>query len=194
MEEKRERLLNLLVERSYMYSPDKLFKLVSGKESPYYVNCKPVTNNAEGMTLIGEIIFEMIREMDVEVIGGMTMGADPIAHAVSIVSFQKGKPIHSFSVRKQAKDHGIVRKQGLDGDVKPGQKAVVLDDVITTGGSTIQAIDAVEAFGLEVVRIIVLVDREEGGNQNIKERIPGVEVQPVFTIAQLQACSEAKGP
>jgi orotate phosphoribosyltransferase len=186
MQRKRSRLLELLREKSYLYRPDRPFTLASGRKSPFYVNCRPVSFHAEGMSLIGEILFERIRGLDVQVIGGMTMGADPIAHAVSLISFQQGRPIHSFSVRKQAKAHGVARSQGVEGAAAPGQKAVVIDDVITTGGSTVQAIDAVEAFGLTVVRVLVLVDREEGGKRNIQDRVPGVEVDAVFTLSDFR--------
>jgi orotate phosphoribosyltransferase len=186
MREARARLLDLLLEKSYIYRPDQPFKLASGQESPYYVNCKPVSNNAEGMNLIGEILFDMIRDLNAQVIGGLTMGADPIAHAVSLISFQKGMPIHSFTVRKKAKDHGVGRTGGVEGDVQPGGRAVVIDDVITTGGSTIQAIDAAEDFGLEIVRVLVLVDRESGGKKNIEDRLPGVKVEPVFTLSEFK--------
>jgi len=186
MNDRRERLRDLLLEKSYIYRPEQPFTLASGRKSPYYVNCRPVSFHAEGMNLIGEILFERIRELDVQVIGGMTMGADPIAHAVSLISFQRGAPVHSFSVRKKVKEHGVARSQGVEGAVAPGQRAVVIDDVITTGGSTVQAIDAVEAFGLEVVRVLVLVDREEGGRENIRARVPGVDVEAVFTLSDLR--------
>jgi len=186
MNDRRERLRELLLEKSYIYRPERPFTLASGRQSPTYINCRPVSFHAEGMNLIGEILFHRIRDLGAQVIGGMTMGADPIAHAVSLISFQKGAPIHSFSVRKQNKEHGVAKAQGVEGAAAPGQRAVVIDDVITTGGSTIQAIDAVEAFGLEVVRVVVLVDREEGGRENIQARVPGVEVEALFTLSQLR--------
>ncbi len=186
MKEQKARLLDLLLEKSYIHRPDQPFTLASGRKSPFYVNCRPVSFHAEGLNLIGEILFEKVRDLGADVIGGMTMGADPIAHAVSLVSFQKGAPIHSFSVRKKVKEHGVARSQGVEGAVAPGQRAVVIDDVITTGGSTIQAIDAVEAYGLQVVQILVLVDREEGGRQNIEQRVPGVGVDAVFTLSELR--------
>lgn len=186
MRDPRERLRELLLQKSYIYRPERPFTLASGRQSPTYINCRPVSFHAEGMNLIGEILFDRIRDLGVQVVGGMTMGADPIAHAVSLISFQRGAPIHSFSVRKQAKEHGAGKAQGVEGAVEPGQRAVVIDDVITTGGSTIRAIDAVEAFGLQVVRVMVLVDREEGGRENILTRVPGVEVEAVFTLSQLR--------
>jgi len=186
MKTQRDRLLTLLLERSYIYRPDPPFTLASGRKSPYYVNCRPVSFHAEGMNLIGEILFERGRDAGADGIGGMTMGADPIAHAVSLISFQKGSPVHSCSVRKKAKEHGAAPSQGVEGAAEPGQRAVVIDDVITTGGSTIQAIDAAEAFGLRVVKVLVLVDREEGGRQAIEKRVPGAAVESVFTLSELR--------
>jgi len=186
MSDRRARLRELLLEKSYIHRPDKPFTLASGRQSPTYINCRPVSFHAEGMNLIGEILFDRIRGLGVQAVGGMTMGADPIAHAVSLISFQRGAPIHSFSVRKQAKEHGVNRTGGVEGAAVPGHRVVVIDDVITTGGSTIQAIDAAEAFGLEVVRVLVLVDREEGGRENIRARLPGVDVESVFTLQELR--------
>ncbi len=179
---KRQRLLQLLKEKSFRYSPDAPFKLASGRESPYYVDCRPVTHSAEGLALIGEICFDLISDLDVQGIGGLTMGADPIAHAAALVSFQQGKTVNAFSVRKFSKEHGA---GGLVvGGVKPGDRVVIVEDVITTGGSTIKAITAAREFGLEVVQALILVDREEGGRQAIAKLVP--LVQAVFTLAELK--------
>lgn len=183
MEDKKKQLFKLLKGKSFHHSPDHPFTLASGKTSPYYINCKPTTNNAAGMTLIGEIIFEMIRDLAVVGIGGLTMGADPLAHATSMISYREGQPINSFCVRKKEKEHGIVKK--VEGDVRPGDRVVIVDDVITTGGSTIQAIEAAKHFGLDVVKIIVLVDREEaGGKTAIQKYVP--EVDAIFTLSQFK--------
>jgi orotate phosphoribosyltransferase len=182
MDEKRRQLLKLLQEKSYRYSPDKPFKLASGRESPYYVDARPVTHNAQGLFLIGEIFFDLIRDLDVQAIGGLTLGADPIAHAVALTSFLKGKSINSFSVRKEPKGHGT---GGLVvGDVKPGERVVIVEDVITTGGSTLKAVHAAREFGLEVVRVLILVDREEGGREAVAAAAP--QVQAVFRLSALK--------
>ncbi len=182
MDEKKKRLLQILKNKSFRYRTNPPFKLASGKESPYYVDCKPTTNNAEGMNLVGEIIFHIIKDLDVKAIGGLTMGADPIAHATSMISFQKGKPIHSFCVRKKPKDHGLVKAHRVEGDIEPGNKVVIIEDVITTGGSTIQALDAAEEFGLNILKVVALLDREEGGKQNIEKRVADVET--IYTLSQ----------
>lgn len=182
MDEKKRQLLKLLKEKSYRHSPDKLFKLASGRESPYYVDARPVTHNAQGLALIGEIFFDLVKDLDIRAIGGLTLGADPIAHAVALTSFLKGKPINAFSVRKQAKEHGT---GGLVvGDVKPGERVVIVEDVVTTGGSTLKAINAVRDFGLEVVKVLILVDREEGGREAVAAKAP--QVQAVFRLSELK--------
>jgi len=182
MEQKKARLLNLLREKSFRYSPDSLFKLASGRVSPYYVDCRPVTHSAEGLVLIGEVIYELIKDQGVQAAGGLTMGADPLAHAVALISYQQGRPINAFSVRKFLKGYGA--KGRVVGPVQPGERAVVLEDVVTTGGSVLQAVNAAREFGLTVDQVIVLVDREEGGSQAVEKEVS--QVKSVFTLSQLK--------
>ena len=182
MDDKKLQLLKLLQEKSFRYSPDQPFTLASGRKSPYYVDARPVTHNAQGLFLIGEIFFDLIRDLKVQAIGGLTLGADPIAHAAALTSFLKGKPINSFSVRKEAKAHGT---GGLVvGDVKPGDKVVIVEDVITTGGSTLKAINGARDFGLQIVKVLILVDREEGGREAVAAVVPQVEA--VFKLSALK--------
>jgi orotate phosphoribosyltransferase len=182
MEDARRQLLELLRVKSFRYSPDKPFKLVSGRESPYYIDCRPTTHNAQGLVLIGEICFDLIKDLPVEAIGGLTMGADPIAHAVALTSYLKGKPLNAFSVRQKPKEHGTGGL--LVGDVEPGDRAVVVEDVITTGGSVLKAVAAAREFGLKVVKVLILVDRQEGGKEAVAREVP--EVETVFTISELR--------
>jgi|UniRef100_A0A7V6A1N0 orotate phosphoribosyltransferase len=184
MEQKKARLLRLLAEKSFRYSPNAPFKLASGRESPYYVDCRPVTHSAEGLSLIGEIIFDLIKGQKIQAVGGLTMGADPMAHAVALISFQRGEPVNAFSVRKFVKGYGAGGR--LVGPVRPGEQVVVLEDVITTGGSVLEAVKAVREFGLTVAQVIVLVDREEGGREAVEQEIS--RVQAVFTLSQLKSC------
>jgi orotate phosphoribosyltransferase len=181
MEQKRRQLLELLRVKSFRYSPDKPFKLVSGRESPYYIDCRPTTHNAQGLVLIGEICFDLIKDLPVEAIGGLTMGADPIAHAVALTSYLKGKPLNAFSVRQKPKEHGTGGL--LVGDVEPGDRAVVVEDVITTGGSVLKAVAAAREFGLKVIKVLILVDRQEGGKEAVAREVP--EVEAVFKISEL---------
>jgi orotate phosphoribosyltransferase len=182
MDTKRERLLGLLREKSFHYRPDRPFQLASGQVSPYYIDCRPVTHNAEGLFLIGAIFCEKLRGLGVQAVGGLTMGADPIAHAIALTSYLQGRPINAFSVRKAAKEHGA---GGLVvGDVKPGDQVVILEDVITTGGSTLKAVAAARDFGLQVLAVLLLVDRQEGGREAVAAVIPRVEA--LFTLAELK--------
>jgi orotate phosphoribosyltransferase len=135
------------------------------------------------MNLIGHLLFDMIEDLDVTAAGGLTLGADPLANALSIISFQRGKPVKSFIVRKETKDHGT--KNRIEGTVKAGESVVVLDDVITTGGSTLTAIEAAREAGLHVKRVIALIDREEGGRENIEKEVS--DVRAVLTRTEVMA-------
>lgn len=171
--ELKDRLIALLLEKSFKYSDEPVFKLASGKMSNYYIDCRKTTHACEGKYLIGSIMFDMIKDLDVQAIGGLTMGADPVACAVSYAAFLNRKNVASFSIRKETKDHGM--KKMVEGDVRQGDRVIVVDDVITTGGSTIKAIEAARAEGLDVVKVIALVDREEGGKEEIRKYVPDVE-------------------
>ena len=140
--------------------------------SQFYVNCKPVTLCARGMFLAGHLLFEEIKDDDVTGVGGLTFGADPLAIATAFASELKAKPINAFSIRKTRKDHGMIR--WIEGDIQPGERVAIIDDVATTGGSTIKAIERARSEGLEVVRAVILVDRQEGGIDNIRKHVPNV--------------------
>lgn len=168
----RERLIQIIYERAFKYSEKPIFRLVSGSMSNYYFNCKTVTLNPEGMYLIGNIIFNMIKDLNVKGIGGLTLGADPIADAVAYTSYLKEKPIEAFVVRKSAKSHGTM--QWIEGNIKAGDRVVIVDDVITTGKSTIEAITRAKEAGLQIVKVIALVDRQEGGYENIIETLKDI--------------------
>ena len=160
----------MICRKSFRYSEEPAFKLVSGRMSRFYVNCKPTTLSPRGMFLVGHLVFEALADADVAGVGGLTFGADPIAVAAAFVSELKRQPIKAFSIRKTQKDHGIVR--WIEGDLAPGDRVAVIDDVATTGGSTIKAIERSRSEGLEVVRAVVLVDRQEGGLENIRRHVP----------------------
>jgi orotate phosphoribosyltransferase len=169
----KNRLAEIILEMSFQYRDNPPFTLASGKTSNYYFNCKRTTLDPEGMYLIGNILFDMLRDADITAAGGLTLGADPIANALSLISYQKGKPIKSFVVRKDVKNHGT--KSAVEGNVAPGERVVIIDDVITTGGSTITAIEIAQEADLVVDRVIALVDREEGGKENIKKYVDHVD-------------------
>lgn len=168
-----ERLGEIIIERSFKYNEEQPFTLASGKKSNYYFNCKPTTLDPEGMNLIGTIVFDILKDTNVTAAGGLTLGADPIANAVSIISYQKGKPIKSFIVRKDVKDHGT--KSAIEGNVRQGENVAIIDDVITTGASTITAIEKARKEGLNVELVITLIDREEGGKENILQHVDHIK-------------------
>jgi len=190
--EMKERLGEIIITRSFKYSDNPPFTLASGKKSNYYFNCKPTTLDPEGMNLIGTLIFNMLKDSEITAAGGLTLGADPIANALSVISYQKGKPIKSFIVRKDVKDHGT--KSAIEGNIIPGEKVVIIDDVITTGASTITAIQQAQKAGLIVDKVVTLIDREEGGRENILHHINDIE--SVFTrteIMQIRSKIERRG-
>jgi orotate phosphoribosyltransferase len=170
----KNRLMEIILAKSFQYSEEPIFKLVSGGVSNFYFNCKPTMLDPEGKELIGRLIFSTIRDREVAGIGGLELGSVPISSAVSLISQLEGQPIKEFIVRKEKKDHGIPAT--VEGEFVAGEKVVVVDDVITTGGSTIKAIEAVQKLGLRVSRVVVLVDREEmNGRQSIAKLCPEVE-------------------
>ncbi|MGD9367352.1 MAG: orotate phosphoribosyltransferase [Desulfobacteraceae bacterium] len=166
----KDELITLLCEKSFKYTPKPTFKLVSGRMSRFYVNCKPTTLHPRGMYLVGHLMFDAISDLQPDGVGGLTFGADPIAMATAFASELRGVPINAFSIRKTKKDHGIA--QWVEGDLARGARVVVIDDVATTGGSTIKAIERAKENGLAVVRAVVLVDRQEGGLENIRKHVP----------------------
>jgi orotate phosphoribosyltransferase len=179
----REELVRMLYEKSFMYSEEPKFKLVSGRMSSFYVNCKPTILDPKGMYLVGHLVFDCIKDLDVQGVGGLTFGADPVAMATAFASYLKGKPVKAFSIRKTQKDHGIVK--WVEGDMRTGEKVVILEDVITTGGSTLKAVERARAEGLDVVQVVTLVDRQEGGAEAVRAQVPSVAA--VVTIEDLMA-------
>ncbi len=162
----KKRLIELIIEKAFKYSEEPVFKLVSGRMSNYYFNCKAVTLHPEGMYLIGNLIFDLIKDLSVKGIGGLTLGADPIAYAVAYTSYIKNRSIEAFVVRKTPKSHGTM--QWIEGNIKSDDRVVVVDDVITTGKSTIEAITRAREAGLEIVKVIALIDRQEGGREAVE--------------------------
>ena len=168
----KQELIDILCRQSFKYTEEPSFKLVSGRMSRYYVNCKATTLSARGMYLVGHLMFNEIKDSPVSAVGGLTFGADPIAVATAFASEINAKPVNAFSIRKTRKDHGIIR--WVEGDVQSGQPVVIIDDVATTGGSTIKAIERAQSEGLKVVKSVILVDRQEGGLDNIRKHVDDV--------------------
>ena len=186
----REQLRQLLLEKSVRTGE---FTLASGKKSDLYVDCRVTSFDAQGARLIGESGWALVRDhltahgLSAAAIGGMTLGADPISLAIGMESARQepDRFLQVFTVRKEAKEYGAGRR--IEGNFSSGDPVVVVDDVVTTGGSTLRAIDAIEAEGGKVLFAFVLVDREEGGRQALEER--GVKVVSLFTRAELLADS-----
>ncbi len=146
------------------------FTLASGKKATYYLDGKQVTLDPEGARLVGEGLLELMAAAGPmpAAVGGMSIGADPITAAVVTMSAVRGTPMRGFMVRKESKGHGT--NQFVEGPVQPGEQVVIVEDVVTTGGSSLQAIERVEAFGLKVVRVLAIIDRMEGGAGAFQQR------------------------
>lgn len=154
------------------------FTLSSGKESDHYFEGKRLTLYPEGAKLIGDEILDRLEGKDIDAVGGLVMGAFPIIIAVAISSYQKGKPIPTFIVREEPKAHGTRRK--IEGHLEKGMKVAIVDDVITTGGSVLKAIQAVEEEGCKVEKVIVIVDRMEGGSKDLIEH--GYDFEAIINL------------
>jgi len=178
-EEVRAALLDELVQHAYQFSPEKPFLLVSGQYSEEYLDCKLALSQPRAMAALGKVFLARLKA-PVVAIGGLTMGSDPIAMSASQSSFGSERPLRWFTVRKEAKGHG--QKKLVEGSVQPGEPVAVVDDVCTTGGSTVKAIEAAREFGLKVAQVIVLVDREQSdGMANIQRAAgPDVDVSSIF--------------
>jgi len=177
----RDRLKKIILELSY---EKRLVTLASGRQSDFYFDGKQTTLHAEGGFLVGKLFFEAIRDSaDVDGVGGITLGADPIATATSIAAFLEGMQIHAFIIRKEPKGHGT--GQWLEGrkNLPPGSRVVIVEDVVTTGGSSMKAVRRAEEEGLQVLGIVTLVDREEGGRENIEKE--GYWLKALFTKSEL---------
>lgn len=161
-----EKLLRLLATYSFQYSDEPVFTLASGRKSHYYINCKTTTFRPEAMPLVGALLFERIRDLSPDAVGGLTLGADPLAYAVAYHSTLQGQPIHAFSVRKEPKEYGIIR--WVEGYEKSGARVVILEDVITTGESTLKAIRGAKEAQFAILKVVALVDRQEGGRERIE--------------------------
>jgi len=175
-----DRLRQLLLERSVRHGD---FLLASGQRSSYYIDCRLTTMSAEGQVLIGRLGLAAIRASGwtPAAVGGLTMGADPVAYAIAAASWASGSAIDAFSVRKDVKDHGMGRP--IEGNFRAGYQVVVIEDVITSGGSAKQAIAAVTAAGARVHGVLAVVDREQGGREALTR--DGVEVLTLTTASLL---------
>ncbi|HLO51842.1 MAG TPA: orotate phosphoribosyltransferase [Kamptonema sp.] len=175
----REQLLDLLCEFAYREGD---FVLSSGQRSSYYINCKPVTLHPQGALAVGRLLLSMLPG-DTEAVAGLTLGADPIVSAVSVVSAYENRPIPALIVRKETKGHGTMAY--IEGPLlREGAKVVVLEDVVTTGGSAMKAVERLRGAGYQVQGVISLIDRQQGGAEFYASM--GLEFEAVFAISDLQ--------
>src|SRR5580700_2035159 len=181
----REKLLGMLATKSFRLGN---FKLSSGGTSDYYIDCRLTTLDAAGALATGEAVLGEIREREwqADAIGGLTMGADPIVVATSVISAQRGTPINGFLVRKAEKTHGT--RQRVEGYREKGARVVIVDDVCTTGASTIQAIEAARDFGFEIAGAMCLVEREEAkGRPDVEKAAAPAPFVSIFTARDVRA-------
>src|SRR5215471_15670051 len=181
----RDQLLTLLAANSFRLGE---FTLASGIKSDYYIDCRTTTLHAQGAELTGRVFLDLLHQQgwEPQAIGGMTMGADPIVVAVSVISAQAGSPVHGFLVRKAEKTHGT--GQRIEGFQEKGASVVIVDDVCTTGTSTLQAIDAAREFGFKVIGTACLVEREEAGGRAAVEKAaaPALFIS-IFKASEIRA-------
>ena len=178
--ELRDRLLDLLCDRAYREGD---FTLSSGQKSTYYINCKPVTLHPEGALALGRLLLGQV-PTGAAAVAGLTLGADPLVSAVSVVSALENRPIAALIIRKEAKGHGTMAY--IEGPaLEPGSEVVVLEDVVTTGGSALKAVDRLREAGYQVDRVLAVVDRQQGGAKLYAQH--GLAFEALFSIADVQA-------
>lgn len=176
--DKRKRLLTLFMEKAVKRGE---FILASGQKSNYYINGKYLALDSEGLALMAELILDKIQEQDIEAVGGLTLGADPIIGAVIAMAYHRGMHLDGFIVRKEPKGHGT--RSLIEGPVRDGANVVIIEDVTTTGSSALKAIEAVKPFGCKIAKIISLVDRKQGASENFAAQ--GYLFDPIFTKDEL---------
>ena len=180
MKTMREEVLELLKRDAYKKGE---FKLSSGKTSEHYVNCKPVTLSARGLTLISLMFLEFI-EKESKAVAGLTLGADPLVSGVAIVSAFEERMIDALIVRKEAKGHGT--GAWIEGKLPPeGSRVTVLEDVVTTGGSSIKAVEKIRDAGYTVERVVAIVNRQEGTEADDAMEKAGLELFSIFSLEEL---------
>lgn len=185
MSSAREQLLELLATNSFRLGE---FTLSSGGKSDYYIDCRTTTLHAKGAELTGRVFLDLMQQQGwrPKAVGGLTMGADPIVVATSVISSQAGAPIHGFLVRKAEKAHGMGRR--VEGFQEKGAPVVIVDDVCTTGSSTIQAIEAAREFGFNIAGVVCLVERlEAGGRPAVEKAADPAPFLSVFTSNDVKA-------
>lgn len=173
-------LLSLLSRTSFLANPTPIYPLACGLRSRYYIDCKKGLGYPRVRELVGQALFERIQDVQADAVGGLLIGAYPVAIALSDAAWRKGVNLKVFVIRKEPKDHGL--KKYVEGDVQSGARVVIVDDVITSGASTVQAIEKSRDAGFLVVKVLALVDREEAGGREAIEQF-AVPFEPLFTLS-----------
>lgn len=183
---RRDRLIQLLRDKSY---EKRRVILASGRESDFFIDVKQTVLTAEGHALVGELMFQALDELpECEAVGGVELGGCPLASAVSLVSHLRGRDLPALYVRKERKDHGTAKLVEGDKSLRPGMRVALLEDVITTGGSSLGAVRTLESAGAKVVGILAVVDRQEGGADTLREAgIPLVSLTRKSDFAECSA-------
>jgi orotate phosphoribosyltransferase len=171
----RQKLITLFRERALKFGE---FTLASGQKSSYYVDKMQITLHSVGLRLVSEALLDLIADLDFDAVGGMTIGADPIVGGMLCIAAQRGRSLDGFLVRKEAKGHGTGRF--IEGPLTTGMKVAIVEDVVTTGGSSLQAAQRVREFGCEIVVVAGIVDRLQGGRENF--RAQGLEFRSLLTV------------
>jgi orotate phosphoribosyltransferase len=183
-DQQRLTLLHLLAERAYRLGR---FTLASGRTSEHYVNCKPVSLSGSGLALLGALLLEQVEEGSAAV-AGLTLGADPLVSAVAMRAALDGRPLDALIVRKEAKGHGT--GAWLEGPLPPaGSRVTVLEDVVTSGGSALRAVEQLREAGYGVERVVTIVDRQEGGKEAMAAA--GLELRSLFLLQEVAAAAAA---
>lgn len=181
LEQQREELRQLIIEKAYSKGE---FILSSGKKSDYYIDARLVTLDPKGVTLIAQLMLDEVKDDNLDAIGGPTLGADPMIGAFGVLSFQSGKPLNTFIIRKEAKGHGKERQ--VEGpELKAGARIVLVDDVATTGKAFLHSLDVLKEMDVDVVKCICVVDRNDGAPEAVAAK--GSKMVSLFNINEIHS-------
>jgi orotate phosphoribosyltransferase len=178
MNDKKARLREILLEKAIKFGD---FTLASGQKSSYYINGKMATLDSEGLYLIAQIMLDKLEGIECDAVGGLTLGADPIVGAMTALAHERGRRLSGFIVRKEAKDHGT--KSRIEGPLANGSRVAIIEDVSTTGASAAKAIEAAQAMGCQVVKVLVVVDRRQGASERFQQM--NILFDPIFRKEEL---------
>lgn len=183
-------IMPYILDRALLYRPQQPFKLSSGKESPYYLDCRKITLFGPTFKMIGRLFWEALRDYQIEGIAGMSIGADPIVCATLSEALEEGVNLEGLLIRKEPKKYGTERQ--IEGNFYPGMPIALVEDVVTTGGSLLKAIDACKKEGLKIVKVLSLIDREEGGKEKL--RVEGFDLYAFFTLSEIISAFHKHSP